>query len=139
MERAVVAMVGRIQCGKAVSRFLMPLVWRRNVTDAVNLRRKRPGLLSRTAMTGEVEVNGTGRIERQLDGYGASWCPLSVHFVPECHSVMGSVRKKPVHSLRGDQGVFDLGRCSKNLRQCLPEVDVLTRDEFEQNPERTGR
>jgi putative ABC transport system permease protein len=89
-------------------------------------------LIQVSAMPAEVEVNRhRARIERQIEGYGAF---LGVPFL------FTSYRNASRYMGAGpDEAMFVLLRVDKgystpdvlqNLRQRLPEVDVLTREEF---------
>src|SRR3982074_1253020 len=100
--------------------------------DAVLYDTSDRDLIQVTTMPAEVEVNRhRASIERQIEGYGAF---LGVPFL--FTSYRNSVRYT---GLGPEEAMFVLLRVDKeysisdvqqNLRQRLPEVDVLTRDEF---------
>src|SRR5260370_7495658 len=83
-------------------------------------------------MGGEGEVNRhRGSIERRIEGYGAF---LGVPFLftsyRNASRYMGVGPEEAMFVLlRVDKG-YSTSDVQQNLRQRLPEVDVLTRDEF---------
>ncbi len=89
-------------------------------------------LIQVTAMPAEVEVNRhRASIERQIEGYGAF---LGVPFLftsyRNASRYMGVGPEEAMFVLlRVDKG-YSTSDVQQNLRQRLPEVDVLTRDEF---------
>jgi putative ABC transport system permease protein len=89
-------------------------------------------LIQVTAMPAEVEVNRhRASIERQIEGYGAF---LGVPFLftsyRNASRYMGVGPEEAMFILlRVDKG-YSTSDVQQNLRQRLPEVDVLTRDEF---------
>src|SRR5260370_14361530 len=89
-------------------------------------------LIQVTAMPAEVEVNRhRAIIERQIEGYGAF---LGVPFLftsyRNASRYMGVGPEEAMFVLlRVDKG-YSTSDVQQNLRQRLPEVDVLTRDEF---------
>jgi len=89
-------------------------------------------LIQVTAMPAEVEVNRhRASIERQIEGYGAF---LGVPFLftsyRNASRYMGVGPEEAMFILlRVDKG-YSISDVQQNLRQRLPEVDVLTRDEF---------
>src|SRR6266853_1480625 len=89
-------------------------------------------LIQVTAMPAEVEVNRhRASIERQIEGYGAF---LGVPFLftsyRNASRYMGVGPEEAMFVLlRVDKG-YSTSDVQQSLRQRLPEVDVLTRDEF---------
>jgi putative ABC transport system permease protein len=90
-------------------------------------------LIQVTAMPAEVEVNRhRASIERQIDGYGAF---LGVPFLFTSYRnatrYMGFGPEEAMYILLRVDKAYSISDVQQNLRQRLPEVDVLTRDEFE--------
>ncbi|HWO33502.1 MAG TPA: ABC transporter permease [Candidatus Acidoferrum sp.] len=90
-------------------------------------------LIQVTAMPAEVEVNRhRASIERQIDGYGAF---LGVPFLFTSYRnatrYMGFGSEETMYILLRVDKAYSISDVQQNLRQRLPEVDVLTRDEFE--------
>src|SRR5258705_6844106 len=90
-------------------------------------------LIQVTTMPAEVEVNRhRASIERQIDGYGAF---LGVPFLFTSYRnatrYMGFGPEETMYVLLRVDKAYSISDVQQNLKQRLPEVDVLTRDEFE--------
>src|SRR5882672_4056541 len=89
-------------------------------------------LIQVTAMPAEVEVNRhRASIERQIDGYGAF---LGVPFLFTSYRnatrYMGFGPEETMYILLRVDKAYPISKVQEKLKQRLPEVDVLTRDEF---------
>src|SRR6202045_1577092 len=96
-------------------------------------------LIQVTAMPAEVEVNRhRASIERQIDGYGAF---LGVPFLFTSYRnatrYMGFGSEEAMYILLRVDKAYSISDVQQNLRQRLPEVDVLTGDEFERKARTT--